>query len=117
MVTEVCNAVRRALHFVVFPSKTLSLFPRDFFFQKLGRLDRPVPRVQYSVRSLMLQIVRITVTKAEGSGFGLGLQDYNGGTRIHIVDPGAAGAAVSPDTKAHICTSILDDRDQTYFFA
>lgn len=54
----------------------------------------------------MLQIVRITVTKAEGSGFGLGLQDYNGGTRIHIVAPGAAGAAVSPDTKAHICTSF-----------
>ena len=107
MVTEVCNAVRRALHFVVFPSKTLSLFPRDFFSA----------RTQGTVRSLMLQIVRITVTKAEGSGFGLGLQDYNGGTRIHIVAPGAAGAAVSPDTKAHICTSILDDRDQTYFFA
>lgn len=86
---------------------------KRFFFQKLGRSAR----TQGTVRSLMLQIVRITVTKAEGSGFGLGLQDYNGGTRIHIVAPGAAGAAVSPDTKAHICTSILDDRDQTYFFA
>ena len=41
-----------------------------------------------------LGTVAVTVTKTNGGGFGIGLQDYQGGSRVHILAPGAAGVSV-----------------------
>lgn len=42
----------------------------------------------------MLDTVTVTVTKINGESFGIGLQDYYGGSRVHVLVPGGAGASV-----------------------
>ena len=37
----------------------------------------------------------ITLTKEAGGSFGIGLQDYQGGTHIHVLNEGSVGAKVS----------------------
>eukprot|EP00729_Bicosta_minor_P028968 gene28968-2578_t len=41
----------------------------------------------------MLDTVTVTVTKINGESFGIGLQDYYGGSRVHVLVPGGAGAS------------------------
>ena len=42
----------------------------------------------------MLDTVTVTVTKINGESFGIGLQDYYGGSRVRVLVPGGAGASV-----------------------